>query len=158
MVINMLVDLANATFQDDASLMKLAQAGIVLENRKGASAGDRQFIESTFGGSWAAEANDGWNWIARRNGAPVGFCSYEQRTHRWWWLSNWLERTDVGIFGPMGVDERSRGSGLGCALAHRALRSLQALGFAYAIIPAVGPVGFYERCCGARVIERLAGP
>jgi hypothetical protein len=38
------------------------------------------------------------------------------------------------------------------------LTSLQQLGFKRAVIPAVGPVKFYERWCGARVVERLKRP
>jgi GNAT superfamily N-acetyltransferase len=156
-IVNMLVDLARSDFQYEPELPQ-ALAGVVLEKRGGVTDAERAFIETTFGGTWSAEAGAGWNWFARRAGVPVGFCTFEQRAHRFWWLTNWFERTDVGIFGPMGVNKSARGIGLGGALARRALCSLRSLGFAYAIIPAVGPVEFYERCCGARVVERLTGP
>ena len=158
MIVNMIVDLVGADFRDAAKAQELLCAGITLENLRGASDADQRFIQSTFGGSWASEARDGWNWIARRGHDAIGFCSYEQRTHAWWWLKRWIEKPDVGIFGPMGVSPSARGIGIGCALALHALDSLQSMGFAYAIIPAVGPVQFYERCCGARVVERLADP
>ncbi len=153
----MLVDLALTEFKDEADPPK-AHAGFALEKRHGISANERTFIDSTFGGSWAAEAGAGWNWFAMADGAPVGFCTFEQRFHRWWWLTTWLARSDVGVFGPLGVHQSVRGIGLGSVLARRTLCSLRSLGFAYAIIPAVGPVEFYERYCGARVVERLTGP
>jgi len=153
----MLVDLTRPEFQDDAEIRK-APAGIALEKRHGVSEAERDFIESTFGGSWASEAGAGWNWFACIEGAPVGFCAFDQRFFRWWWLTNWFERTDVGIFGPLGVQKSARGRGVGGALARHALCSLRSLGFSYAIIPAVGPTEFYERSCGARVVERLTGP
>jgi GNAT superfamily N-acetyltransferase len=156
-IVNMLVDLARSDFLDDVR-SSTALARIALEKLHGVSEAERIFIDTTFGGSWASEAGAGWNWFARRDGAPVGFCSFEQRAHRWWWLTKWLDRSEVGIFGPMGVHVSARGIGLGRVLARRALRSLRSLGFAYAIIPAVGPIEFYERCCGARVVERLSGP
>jgi GNAT superfamily N-acetyltransferase len=156
-IVNMLVDLGQPDFQDDAEIPK-ALSGIVFEKRRGISDAERDFIEATFGGSWASEAGAGWNWFARSDGALAGFCSFEQRAYRWWWLTNWLARSDVGIFGPMGVHKSARGIGLGSVLARLALCSLRALGFSYAIIPAVGPVEFYEGCCGARVVERLTGP
>jgi GNAT superfamily N-acetyltransferase len=156
-IVNMLVDLAHPDYQGDAEIPK-ALSGNALEKRRGVSDAERDFIEATIGGSWVSEARAGWNWFAQRDGAPVGFCSFEQRAHRWWWLTNWLARSDVGIFRPMGVRKNARGMGLGSVLARRALCSLRSLGFSYAIIPAVGLVEFYERCCGARVVERLTGP
>lgn len=153
----MLVDLARPEYQRQGET-PAAMAGVELQKRHGATETERDFIESTFGGTWASEAGAGWNWFARFEGAPVGFCAFDQRFFRWWWLTSWSSRADVGIFGPLGVRKSARGKGLGGVLARRALLSLRSLGFSYAIIPAVGPIAFYERCCGARVVERLTGP
>jgi len=55
----------------------------------------------------------------------------------------------------MGVASEWPGKHIGCALARRALESLRELGFARAVIPRVGPIAFYERCCKARIAERI---
>jgi len=46
-----------------------------------------------------------------------------------------------------------RGSGAGAALLFRCLEGMRELGYAYAIIGGVGPAEFYQRVCGATVIE-----
>lgn len=154
----MLVDLVGADFTTPGEAMTLAAAGVSLVGREGASPDDAEWIRSTFHGRWHEEAEAGWNWFARGSLGPVGFATYGQHSIRFWWLDEWWDRTDVGIFGPMGVDAKMRGLKLGVILARRALASLQMMGFAHALIPAVGPVAFYEKHCGARVIQRLTGP
>ena len=157
MVTNMIVDLVGASFDNPDESTVLAAAGANLVNREGASADDVAWIARTFHGRWHEEAAAGWNWFARGALAPVGFAAYGQHSIRFWWLEKWWDREDVGIFGPMGVDPRLRGLHLGVVLARRALGSLQAMGYKQAVIPAVGPIAFYEKYCGARVIERLPG-
>ena len=156
MVTNMVVDVANASFvraDDDAIL---ASVGVTLVNRRGATDEEQAWIARTFTPTWAKEAAAGWNWFAKdAAGQTVGFAGYEQRRYRWWWIRRWLKQSDVGIFGPLGVDPRQRDHGLGCLLTRRALDSIRELGFARAVIPRVGPVEFYERCCGARVAENI---
>ena len=68
----------------------------------------------------------------------VGFAAYEV--------------TRRNYFGPTGVREDLRGSGLGAALLFRCLESMREMGYAYAIIGGVGPAEFYEKVCGAFVI------
>jgi GNAT superfamily N-acetyltransferase len=156
MVINMLVDIASARLAgaDDAAI--LVSTGVALVNRRGASEEEQAWIRHTFTPTWAKEAAAGWNWFAKNaHGATVGFATYEQRRYRWWWVRRWLKHADVGIFGPLGVDPTLRGRDLGCLLTRRALESIKSLGFARALIPHVGPVGFYERCCGAYIAERI---
>jgi len=156
MVINMVVDLANAPLARAADDEILAKAGATLVNRRGASEEEQAWIRRAFTPTWAKEAAAGWNWFAKdATGVTIGFASYEQRRYKWWWVRQWLKQADVGIFGPMGVDSAQRGKHLGCLLARRALESIRGLGFARAVIPRVGPVEFYERCCGARVAERI---
>ena len=155
----MLVDLTGQSFDTADEAIVLAAAGVSLLNRQGASDDDIDWIHRTFrGGKWHEEAAAGWNWFARGPLGPVGFAAYAQHSISFWWLAKWWDQSDVGIFGPMGVDQKMRGLRLGKVLARRALRSLQAMGYARAVIPAVGPVEFYERCCGARVVERLERP
>lgn len=132
------------------------QEQLQLTNERGANARDQDWIRATFGGTWPEEARDGWNWFARdAKQRTLGFCTYEQREQKFWWLEEWLGQLDVGFFGPMGVDPRARNKKIGFILAQRALMSLKERGFGRAIIGAVGPVEFYERCCGAVVIQRL---
>ena len=57
-----------------------------------------------------------------------------------------------GFFGPTGVLESHRGRGIGKALLLACLLDMRLSGYGYAIIAGVGPVAFYEKCCGAVVI------
>jgi GNAT superfamily N-acetyltransferase len=155
-IINMLVELDNFTADASALESAAADAQLTLVADRGGPPDVLSWIDATFGGSWSQEAQAGWNWFARdAQGNCRGFATYEQRTLRYWWLAAWVEKADVGFFGPMGIDPLLRGKGVGSVLTQRALLSLKQLGFRQALIPAVGPVGFYERCCGARVVQRL---
>lgn len=154
----MLVDLASESYETPDEAMTLAAAGMQLVNREGGSPDDLEWIRRTFQGRWADEAAASRNWFARGMLDVVGFASFGQRSIRFWWLEAWWDRDDVGIFGPMGVDRKARGLHLGVILARRALRSLKEMGFAFAVIPAVGPIAFYEKYCGAKVVERLKKP
>jgi len=153
----MLVDLVGADFTTPDESTILAAAGVSLVDREGAAPDDADWIRRTFHGRWHEEAAAGWNWFARGVMGAVGFAAYGQHSIRFWWLDHWWDRKDVGIFGPMGVDKQLRGLHLGVVLARRALGSLQAQGYAHALIPAVGPVEFYEKHCAARVVDRLPG-
>ncbi|HKW45659.1 MAG TPA: GNAT family N-acetyltransferase [Candidatus Eremiobacteraceae bacterium] len=158
MIVNMRVDLS-ASFATDGEAALLIAAGLSLEHRHGVAERDSAWIRSTFGGEWHSESESGWNWLARKaDGELGGFCTYGQSGRRWWWLARWQDAPGVGIFGPMGVDKAVRGKQIGRVLARRALASMKSLGLTTAIIGAVGPVDFYEHCCGAVVIERLARP
>lgn len=158
MIVNMLVNLTSSfSTENEADL--LSAAGLSLDNRHGAAERDVEWIREVFGGAWHSESASGWNWFARKpDGGLGGFCTYGQRGHRWWWIEHWLEVPDVGIFGPMGVDPALRGKQIGRILARRALESMRVQGLARAVIGAVGPAEFYERCCGATVVERLKRP
>ena len=59
------------------------------------------------------------------------------------------ETTNRAFFGPTGVIEAARGTGLGKALLFKALENLRDIGYAYGIIGGVGPREFYEKNCGA---------
>ena len=54
-----------------------------------------------------------------------------------------------GFFGPTGVTESARGTGIGKALLFKSLEALRDIGYAYAFIGGVGPREFYEKVCGA---------
>ncbi len=54
-------------------------------------------------------------------------------------------------FGPMGTTKAARGKGLGEILLNRCLNDLKEAEFDQAIIPWVGPIGFYFNKCHAKV-------
>jgi ribosomal protein S18 acetylase RimI-like enzyme len=104
----------------------------------------RVFATKCFGELWAVEADRAFNhtpisgYVATRGSEIVGFAVYEC--------------TRRGFFGPAGVREDLRGSGVGAALLLRCLESMREMGYAYAVIGGVGPAEFYEKVCGAFVI------
>ena len=99
------------------------------------------FARQNFSEKWASEVEVAITrqpvccWIATRDKEIIGFSCYET-THR-------------GFFGPTGVIESARGTGLGKVLLFKALESLRDMGYAYGIIGGVGPREFYEKNCGA---------
>jgi predicted N-acetyltransferase YhbS len=74
-------------------------------------------------------------------GAVVAFAGYQGNNKSLSW------------FGPMGTDPSLQGKGVGSLLLQLCLRELARQGFSDAIIPWVGPVGFYARYCDA-VMDR----
>src|SRR6266480_6361742 len=104
----------------------------------------REFIEQNFSVAWADEVSVGFAnkpvtvVIATRQGRVIGFASYEC--------------TRKAFFGPTGVAESERGSGIGTALLIASLWGLRELGYVYGIIGGAGPVEFYQRAVGAIVI------
>ena len=77
--------------------------------------------------------------LAFRGDAVVAFSGYQgnNRTLPW--------------FGPMGTCPTLRGKGIGAILLKLCLRDLACQGWPEAIIPWVGPVGFYAKHCAARL-------
>ncbi|RPF53495.1 GNAT family N-acetyltransferase [Aquisalibacillus elongatus] len=59
-----------------------------------------------------------------------------------------------GYFGPMGVAQHQRQKGIGSALLHHCLYEMKQIGYEYAIIGGAGPIEFYEKECGAKVIPK----
>lgn len=101
----------------------------------------RRFIARHFSESWADEAQAGFArmpitcWIAVREKRVIGFAC--------------VDATARGFFGPTGVDPAERGRGVGGALLIASLHSLRAMGYAYGIIGAAGPVDFYVKTVNA---------
>ncbi len=73
--------------------------------------------------------------IAQRQSALLGFSCYDA--------------TALGYFGPMGVIESTRGSGIGTALARASLLDMRLKGYGYAIVGMAGPVEFYKKVADA---------
>lgn len=106
----------------------------------------RRFVTERFGETWAAEADFAFTnghpitgFVAIRDGGIAGFAVYETSRR--------------GFFGPTGVREDLRGKGAGASLLFRCLAGMREMGYAYAVIGGVGPAAFYEKTCGATVIE-----
>lgn len=95
--------------------------------------------------TWADEVTVGFSrqpvtvLLAIQEGEIVGFCAYEC--------------TRRNYLGPMGVEESLRGKGVGQLLLLASLWSMREMGYSYAIIGGVGPIEFYQKSCGAVVIE-----
>ncbi|MBC6402164.1 MAG: GNAT family N-acetyltransferase [Hyphomonadaceae bacterium] len=114
----------------------LVRAAFSAERQTAAS-----WVDAEFGPGWASEFEYAAGlspvsaYVAIKNGQIVGFACFDAAAK--------------GVFGPMGVSGQWRGRGVGTALLFRALRDMRALGYAYAVIGAVGPTGYYEHTVGA---------
>jgi len=130
----------------DGYLEELREKGIEI---KRAMAVNRDaihnYIASTFNEGWANEAERGiWQqtpttFVAVKDREIIGFASYDC--------------TGLGYFGPLGVSESERKSGVGRALTLRCLDAMREKGYGYAIIGWAGPTKFYEKIANAVVIE-----
>lgn len=104
-----------------------------------------EWVNEQFGAYWKSELEVAFSrqpvscWIAQRGNEILGFACYES--------------TARNFFGPTGTLESERGKGIGKILLIKALESLREMGYAYAIIGGVGPIEFYEKTVGAKVIE-----
>lgn len=99
------------------------------------------WVALQFGAAWASEASAALAnrpvslYLACDASGLRGFACYDA--------------TARGMFGPVGVDPALRGQGLGAALLWACLNEMRLLGYAYAVIGAAGPGGFYQRTVGA---------
>lgn len=158
---NLLVDLHDERFDE----VGMARAQVGIENA-GFAHGDsdfedghlQAFIDDEFGGSWSSEAFAGRSVVARRGNLIAGFATYDPKGLRFSWLRSWNDRPDVGIFGPFGVAQAFRKSGIGPHLLIAALGRLRLCGYEHALVPAVGDerlVAYYVAHSGARVVESI---
>lgn len=76
--------------------------------------------------------------VAIRQGRVVGFACYEVAAR--------------GVFGPIGVKDDCRVRGIGGLLLISALRDMQQLGYAYAVVGHVGAPEFFAKTVGAEEI------
>ena len=63
-----------------------------------------------------------------------------------------VETTAKGFYGPTGVGEDARGTGIGKALLFKAMEALRDSGYVYGVIGGVGPREFYEKAIDAKEI------
>lgn len=128
---------------------RMAEAGVTIRRPLAPEAQHiTEWVAETFGRGWASETAVALTrqpptcFIATRDRRLVGFSCHESIAR--------------GFFGPTGVEEASRGLGIGHALLLASLFDLKAMGYTYAIIGDVGPSAFYEKTVGAMPIPNSA--
>ena len=132
--------------EDSTSYLSTLDEGIII---KRAIAPEKHIVVNwvieNFSKGWGSECDVAFSsqpvscFIAVLGGKIIGFACYNA--------------TYKGFFGPEGVQEDFKGKGIGKSLLLRSLQAMKSEGFAYAIIGAAGPKQFYEKVCGAEVIE-----
>ena len=105
---------------------------------------------------WSSEVREGSAWYAlAADGTIAGFATFGSPERSYHWLQAYRRRADVGLFGPYGVAEARRKTGLGALLLTAALCSL-AERFRWALIPAVSGaqlIASYEARTDAHVAD-----
>jgi len=103
-----------------------------------------KWVNERFSAAWMTEAKMGLEregagvWIAEKNGEIYGFSVYGALRPNW--------------FGPIGVDPKARGKGLGTVLLYKSLFSLWEEGHRYIIIPWTEHLFFYTQLPGIKEI------
>lgn len=105
------------------------------------------WICQNFSQAWADECLAAFNhqpvtcFVAVRAGSLVGFACYEC--------------TQKNYFGPIGIDSREQGQGIGTTLFINSLKSMRSLGYAYAIIGGLDrkTITFYKKTVSIQEIE-----
>lgn len=107
----------------------------------------KAFISREFDERWLKPVIEAFNkmpdipiYIARKNQYIVGFACYD------------TDRNKKGVLGPMGISRNIRTKGIGKQLLHTCLYEMEKIGYDYAIIGQAGPIEFYEKSCGAKVV------
>ncbi len=141
MLVNLLKLPAVGTAIDDLR----AATGIIIRRANSWELTRAREFAQKWATTWADEVTVGFSrqpvsvFLAIKDGEIIGFCA--------------CECTRRNYLGPMGVDESLRGNGIGRLLLLTSLHSMHEMGYSYAIIGGVGPVEFYQKSCGATVIE-----
>lgn len=138
---DMLVKLYDPKVEIDRELEKrLSNAGISI--KRGLACDRtiiRRFLTENFSEGWADEIDSG---ILR------GGCYVAVKDKKVVGAAGW-DGLFRGFFGPIGVKEEMRGTGVGKALLLRCLCSMREDGYRYAIIGWTGPQEFYAKVCNA---------
>ncbi len=130
---------------------KLEENGVMIRQALGAERSFvLEFVKTHFSDAWVGEASVALSnlpvscYIAIKDHKILGFSCYDAGRK--------------GMFGPIGVDPAARGLSIGKALLQETLLAMKYNGYPYAIIGYVGPAKFYEKLCGAKVIEGIDPP
>ncbi len=132
-----------ATTDDE---QKLAEQGVTI--RRATADTDPlldAFFTEHFGADWRLEVERARRisppgvHLALADGRVIAFAAHSAMNREWGW------------FGPMGTAPQAEGRGIGRVLLRRCLADLREAGHATAIIPWVGPIGFYARHVPCRV-------
>lgn len=100
-----------------------------------------EWVSKNFSQNWASEVDVSISktpptcFIALKNGQIIGFACYDS--------------TSKGFFGPIGVLESERKTGVGKALLLKTLKQMYYDGYGYAVIGWAGPVEFFKKTAGA---------
>ena len=100
-----------------------------------------EWVEKNFSRGWTSECDVAMSktpptcFIAIKNNSIIGFSCYDC--------------TSKGFFGPIGVLESERKTGVGKALLVKTLKQMYFDGYGYAIIGWAGPVEFFKKTVGA---------
>lgn len=147
--VNMIASLENSRGPGAEDLARLESAGIHVRRATTSDARELNDLLRQFGGTWEAEVACSLRQaparvhLAFRGDELLGFAACEGNN------------VGTGWFGPMGTTQTARGLGIGKVLLDCCLADLAALGHEQAIIPWVGPVGFYAEHIGARVYRKF---
>lgn len=140
-MIDMLVRLYDLPESGDL-YRKVEEQGIILRRARAFEKHTvADFACTHFSAKWVSEVEVALSrqpvacFIATKDKTILGFACYDT--------------TMRGFFGPTGVSEAARGTGIGKALLFKSLEALREIGYAYAFIGGVGPREFYEKACGA---------
>ena len=125
-----------------ATYQRLDEQGIILRR---ANAYERHivadWVAEHFSPKWVSEVKVAFGrqpvacYIATKDKEILGFAC--------------IETTAKGFYGPTGVSEAARGTGIGKALLFRCMEALKESGYVYGVIGGVGPREFYEKAIGA---------
>ena len=109
------------------------------------------FIEREFGKMWRFEASKAFHvetptaFYSEEDGEITGFVVHEANNR------------GLGVFGPVGIIKRVRGTGIGRELVLASLADLHRLGYERAIIPWTAAIDYYRRTCGAEPAHQFVG-
>ncbi|MBM7584197.1 N-acetylglutamate synthase-like GNAT family acetyltransferase [Bacillus pakistanensis] len=107
------------------------------------------FIKENFGNGWLETIENAFIqakiplFLAEEKGEIIGVSSYDVYLHK------------KGLYGPMGVLEKSRNNNVGKGLLYTALKDMKDRGYYYAILGEEGPIEYYEKVCNAKLITYI---
>jgi len=109
----------------------------------------QKFIEKEFRARWMKHINHAFDhklepsiYVYEENNEIVGFACFD------------VVRGKKGLFGPMGTAKHLRSKGVGVKLLGKCMFEMKKVGYETAIIGEAGPIEFYQKVLGARVMPR----